>query len=143
MFQGIKALEIQTSRWERRGWTFQEEMLSTRILYFGHTMLFFECRHFKRSEIDDCRYLELRLPLKGEPWRTDISVPYDLWESAVQHFSDRQFTYPLDTFPAISSLARSLGEPSKDRYIAALWRGALFRELLWTTEPRAEWQLFV
>ena len=46
------------SRWDGRGWTYQEDTLSTRSLYFGQSRLFYRCRHWFRSELDDQRYLD-------------------------------------------------------------------------------------
>ncbi|KAK5653484.1 hypothetical protein OQA88_8970 [Cercophora sp. LCS_1] len=38
------AAELDASRWNTRGWTFQERMLSRRIVYFGRHQLYWECQ---------------------------------------------------------------------------------------------------
>jgi hypothetical protein len=106
-------------------------------------MLSYECQHWKRSEIDDDRYPQVRASFKTEAWQSDKLAPYERWESLVGSFSGRQFTYAEDMFPAISSLAQGFTESSKDEYIAGLWRGDLFRGLLWWVSPEAKWESFL
>jgi hypothetical protein len=113
-FFGLESMELSSSTWSKRGWTFQEDTLSTRILYFGQTMMFYECEHWERLEFDDRRHLQLRSTFKTESWQHHLSVPYETWETAVSLFSGRKFTYPEDKFPAISALAEGFAEASKD-----------------------------
>jgi hypothetical protein len=37
-------LEIRTSHWNTRGWTYQEALLSRRRLVFTDTQIYFQCR---------------------------------------------------------------------------------------------------
>jgi hypothetical protein len=55
--------DIESSLWNRRGWTCQERKLSTRMLHFCKDKLYFECRTCLKSE-------------ENEP--TD-SRPFHLW----------------------------------------------------------------
>lgn len=50
--------EIWASPWGKRGWTFQEQHLSRRILYFGHHQLYWECHTQGLSEdgVDEYRF---------------------------------------------------------------------------------------
>ncbi|KAE9377360.1 HET-domain-containing protein [Stipitochalara longipes BDJ] len=43
-------LALETSRWETRGWTFQERLLSRRCLYFADRYVYFQCSHHVLSE---------------------------------------------------------------------------------------------
>jgi hypothetical protein len=143
-FPDLEFLENYNSTWSKRGWTFQEQGMSTRIVYFGQTMLFYECYHWKRSDIDDDRYPHARLSFKIEASQSDTSAPYKRWEEFMRSFSVRQqFTYAEDKLPAISSLAQGIAEASKDEYIAGLWRRDLFRGLLWWVRPEARWESFL
>jgi hypothetical protein len=142
-FFGLESIELSSSTWSKRGWTFQEDTLSTRILYFGQTMMFYECEHWERLEFDDRRHFQSRSTFKTESWQHHHLVPYETWETAVSLFSGRKFTYPEDKFPAISALAEGFAEASKDEYIAGLWRGALLRGLLWHVTPQTEWENFL
>ena len=44
--------ETQASAWATRGWTFQESMLSPRLLFFGKHQLYWECQTTATSEDD-------------------------------------------------------------------------------------------
>jgi len=43
-------LALETSRWDTRGWTFQERLLSQRCLYFADRYVYFQCGHQVLSE---------------------------------------------------------------------------------------------
>ena len=45
--------DIREGRWVTRGWTFQEERLARRVLMFGETKFFLDCRSMERSEDTD------------------------------------------------------------------------------------------
>jgi hypothetical protein len=142
-FFGLKSMELSSSTWSKRGWTFQEDTLSTRIVYFRQTMMFYECGSWERLEFDDRRHLQYRSTFKTESWQHHLLVPYERWEAAVSLFSGQKFTYPEDMLPAISALAEGFAEVSEDEYIAGLWRGAVLRGLLWHVTPQTEWENFL
>jgi hypothetical protein len=43
-------LEMSTSRWVTRAWTFQERLLSRRVIYFGRQQITWECRKHRENE---------------------------------------------------------------------------------------------
>ncbi|KAH8743461.1 heterokaryon incompatibility protein-domain-containing protein [Hyaloscypha finlandica] len=43
-------LALETSRWDTRGWTFQERLLSRRCLYFADRYVYFQCSRHVLSE---------------------------------------------------------------------------------------------
>jgi len=47
---GDFATDVQRSKYNQRGWTFQERFLSRRVLYFCNTMLRYECQELECSE---------------------------------------------------------------------------------------------
>ena len=52
---------VDQTAWNTRGWTFQERLLSRRLLHFTSAMLFWECRAIDSSEVDaDKRQLSHR-----------------------------------------------------------------------------------
>ena len=48
--QGSWASNIETARWNTRGWTLQERLLSKRVLHFAERKMFWECRSTDASE---------------------------------------------------------------------------------------------
>ncbi|KAF7522104.1 hypothetical protein G7054_g12251 [Neopestalotiopsis clavispora] len=125
--------DIENNRWNTRGWTFQEKLLATRILYFGNTGLHFACSTRLCSEFSDFDEKPRSLVLDAILKIQDSKSIYHSWYSHVaQKFSARQLTYIGDTLPALSGLARRFAEATNDRYLAGLWRKDLVHGLLWT-----------
>ncbi|KAH0559419.1 hypothetical protein GP486_004066 [Trichoglossum hirsutum] len=131
---------ISTSKWRRRGWVFQEQILSTRILYFTNDILYFECLSTQKVE-DDVYGLP---PALVTPWFRDAKIQkrrlrsgptgvdaYPYWYSVVEEYAEREFSFPEDKLPAISGLAQKMARTIDDRYLAGLWKGDLHRGLLW------------
>ncbi|KAM0323996.1 hypothetical protein ACHAPQ_008501, partial [Fusarium lateritium] len=83
----LSDLLAQTT-WARRGWTFQEDVLSRCCLYFTATEVFYSCRH---------HLLESRLPYSGEyvgfgygrfnEWRESYVLETRNLKTAYQHTS--------------------------------------------------------
>ncbi len=48
--QGSWSSNIETTRWNTRGWTFQERLLSKRLLHFTERKVFWECRATEASK---------------------------------------------------------------------------------------------
>ncbi|KAH6668238.1 heterokaryon incompatibility protein-domain-containing protein [Halenospora varia] len=118
-----------------RGWTFQERLLSPRVLHFGIAEMFFEC---KESYLCECRrkmntnnlpyvYAEAGLTLKG----MDITEQ-DSWRKVCEYFSRMKLTFPdKDTLPALAGLARLYSQVKEGRYIAGVWETDLLPSLAW------------
>jgi hypothetical protein len=124
--------DIANNRWSTRGWTFQEKLLATRILYFGNTGLHFACSARLCSEFcgleEQPRDLVLDAMLK---LRDPKDICRSWYQDVAQRFSARQLTYIRDTLPALSGLARRFAEATGDRYLAGLWESDLVHGLLW------------
>ena len=141
-YPGLEFSERVNSRWDGRGWTYQEDTLSTRSLYFGQSRLFYRCRHFSRSELDDQRYFDPKPSAEFCSYQGGWLTQLSLWETIVSEFLGRHFTFPTDRLPAISGIAQSLTGVNGDDYVVGLWRGELLRGLLWHADPNSEWQDF-
>jgi hypothetical protein len=132
--------EKHFSYWTRRGWTFQEEYLSTRLLYFGNSKVHFACCSSEWSEGDKAinrgrfagsenNIFDLLESYRGG--KTTSDAVYIMWTEKASHYSSRILTYPTDKLPAIAGVARFVAEAVNDQYIAGLWRKDLTRGLLW------------
>ena len=62
--QGSWMDNIETARWNTRGWTFQERLLSKRVLHFTARKIFWECRVTEASEENE----PPRDPRYRTPW---------------------------------------------------------------------------
>ncbi|KUI58934.1 hypothetical protein VP1G_10999 [Cytospora mali] len=121
----------ETSPWMRRGWTFQEWLLSPRVLHCGDMVVWdcfeaaqYEDRANDRNDLYACwdfvpyvqsalakrvfgRLRRLQIP------RLEASVECctrfarlnQLWSELVEEFTSRQFTLPKDKLPALAGFA--------------------------------------
>ncbi|KAL9000246.1 MAG: hypothetical protein Q9169_001148 [Polycauliona sp. 2 TL-2023] len=134
---------VEKTAWNTRGWTFQERLLSRRLLHFTSSILFWECRGTDRSEIN-----ARERPLTSRPrWILSgpedeqavvdplysIDTAYHRWYIILRGFTGRKFTYTTDLLPAASGLATIFRElfAAEDDYIAGLWSGDFPQGLLW------------
>lgn len=94
-----------------RGWTFQEEKLSRRILYCTNSGMLFRCRVLDGnvSWWDDS--LDTReMPHEASaPSRKAEAI--SRWTSLVEAYSKRDFTYPSDALRAFAGISEALKRP--------------------------------
>ena len=117
-----------TGRCRTRGWTLQERLASTRILYFMERELVWECQELIRCERLgtllftlpelDCARFKRFLPHSVVQQDSNVNVKQDpkvvkaivrsstvRWCEAISEYTKRSLTYPTDKLPAISGLA--------------------------------------
>jgi len=138
--------------WASRAWTFQEDIMSTRVLYFSDATSFFRCQTERRLEHSTAVYSNVYgwhdMISKGNPLTTTErnSGHYTLWRALVNEYARRSLTVGNDKFPAMSSLARSFANAIGDdgEYFAGLWKGDLVRGMLWASthdvSPPSAWR---
>lgn len=83
---------IQCSSWDRRGWTFQERLLSRRCLIFAENLAYFQCRSTVMS-----------LDCTGSPLRTLGELKkraFWFYMKCVGLYTGRQLTKPRDILMA-------------------------------------------
>ncbi|KAI4137580.1 MAG: hypothetical protein LQ341_005090 [Variospora aurantia] len=142
---------IDKSVWNTRAWTYQERLLSIRILHFASDRLFWECRTMEGSEENEppreSAYHTPWMATKAEarhslvyPDEAGFDNRYERWYRLVSRYSQRELSYESDVFPALSGLADAFHKvyTDQDRYIAGLWQADIFRGLLWMTKDSSE-----
>lgn len=124
-----------------RGWVFQERILTTRMLHFGHEQIFFECEQTPLvtesspktgmySSYNDWEpYMFSLLHNDGLSARHQDSN----WNNILESYTPLQFSNPdQDKLTAIGGVAAHISTASdKGDYIAGLWREELPFDLLW------------
>ncbi|KAK0724525.1 heterokaryon incompatibility protein-domain-containing protein [Lasiosphaeris hirsuta] len=110
---------------DRRGWTYQEELLSTRYIRFTASDIQWRCRveaNCLCRQPADC-------PEPGlSSGQTPVALPSTRWQGIVENFNRRQFTADIDKLPAFSGLARKLATELKvagideNSYAAGVWK---------------------
>jgi hypothetical protein len=129
---------------ERRGWTFQEYLLSPRILDFGAYQTTYKCLKFEVRASDHQR-LDYGKPAENlNAFRSEFhalhandrldddetTVSHN-WRTAVELFTSREVTVPRDRLLAISGIALVQGRHDRRTYLAGLWREHLNTQLRW------------
>lgn len=137
--------DLDCSTWNRRGWVFQERILSPRLLYFGARMIhfqhgdhvtsedgssmdgdFFDPSFFGSRNCPTDLLQQLKVIQNQGPFITD------LWYRMITAISPSNFTDRRDIFPALAGMARRVHESTNHRYLAGLWEEDLRCGLLWT-----------
>ncbi|KAJ4011024.1 hypothetical protein NW752_007439 [Fusarium irregulare] len=134
-----------------RGWVLQEQMLSTRILYFGSNQLVWECLCFAKTDSDPsgvilprmsgelgaysgtkCALQGLAHPMHAyDPEATEYQ-PFGIWQSLLTSYTERHLTKSSDRIPAFLAISKSLESAIGDMFIAGIWKGKrLLESLSW------------
>lgn len=146
-----------------RAWVFQERCLSRRILSFGSSGMYWECRHgfatehlpqgWGRTSLDigppskifDDATDELAQPEPSN--RSELDPCWTLlndswgsyenfhttWFTLVGAYSRCNLTFQNDRLPAMAGLAQRVQEETGFLYYAGLWQHTVLMDLLWTT----------
>jgi hypothetical protein len=124
----------------KRAWALQEQVLCSRILYYTHTELIFECRTMVR-----CECLPSPKPFPTVPGlisrlsaRTSRSKVYGLWHHLVSDYTARNLSRSEDKLPAISGIAHKFRAVTNGNYIAGLWWDNLADDMLWSSNLSLE-----
>ena len=132
----------------QRGWCFQEQILSPRILEFGTHQIRYLCTANRTEEVvpetDGWIINSETFAVHGTGRPLDLpanwaTLPVDgtefltMWNNIVMHYSHLSLSFSTDRLRAISAIARKLKQASSARYYAGLWAEHLPSQLLWET----------
>lgn len=124
--------QVAKSFLSRRGWVFQERILSRRVLHFVRHHIFFEDESGLKA--DDLG--GTRTPL-FQTWNHKLNIEasfsgFHYWYKLVEQYSSCSLTLHKDRLPAIASLAKDFSQRNKaGRYLFGLWENSLHLGLLW------------
>lgn len=130
-------IERRSSKWQSRGWTYQEDFMSLRKLYFGDTDIYFRC---SSQQTITCQSTATRSSkLDGESWplaerrgtTTIADGTKSGWYLSLNYFCTRDLTFKTDTFPAISAIAKMYCNGVPEDYQCGLWISDLHNGVLW------------
>ncbi|RYP49235.1 hypothetical protein DL768_005009 [Monosporascus sp. mg162] len=130
-----------------RGWTFQESVLSLRLLHYGKQQIYWQCRQGYQAADGvppGIRYPESsHYPVFSTLLSSDRGAIPDSFDvnhllmdyyDMVVSFSYRKFTYDSDKLPALSGLVQRIHKVLGGEYLAGLWSADFNRGLLWYRE---------
>ncbi|CAG8959423.1 hypothetical protein HYFRA_00001321 [Hymenoscyphus fraxineus] len=119
---------FSNSALSKRGWAFQERLLSPRTLHFADSQLFWECN----THIS-CESFPEGIPedLKNRYDSINKGKLSDCWDNVVSAYTRLQFSFPRDFLVALSGVIRYLEEQRQDKCIAGIWQNSAENDLLW------------
>jgi Heterokaryon incompatibility protein (HET) len=146
-----------SSRYDTRGWTYQEETLSPRRLYIYHTHASFECCTSKYFDVIDreeevnhrwyssassvVAHLQHRHATKesGGPLEFDAEH-YRLYLDTVRGFSSRNLTLQSDRLNAFSGMIKVLEKLFETPFCNGLPERFIDVALLWSSHPKGDYK---
>lgn len=139
-----------SSRWDlsgenplrKRGWCFQEHVISERILHFGSEEMLFQCRNGFQCECNSApeqffNWSPSFVNKKG-PWSID-NINNE-WMDMASRYSGSKVTVPSDRLPALSGIATLFQQKTGYTYLAGHWMDSgLISSLAWRSRshPRS------
>ncbi|KAF2856645.1 HET-domain-containing protein [Plenodomus tracheiphilus IPT5] len=130
----------------RRGWAFQERILSARNLHFLQSQVAWECNttlyleegrgrqtnpaeHFAKHMFT--KFYHQQRDDGTNPTEIDIIRRIGAWNAVLQEMAVRDLTYRSDKLPAISGLASALQTHEMGEYLAGVWSYNPFLSMAW------------
>jgi hypothetical protein len=127
---------------DARAWTMQEQILSTRTVYFCSNMLSWSCLSSTAGHMHN----ECDVPGTTPEWSfmmDGTTLLESEWRVMVERYSQRSLSFPGDKLVAISALAEKFGQRFKTklgierpRYLAGMWEHELRGSLRWYLDPK-------
>jgi hypothetical protein len=129
----------------RRGWVFQERILSRRILHFTRNHVFFE-------DVSGVHAVDVGAsppPWTHQPWRDDKLVVQDVvatmadWYKLVERYNICALTFDRERLPAVAGIARFVASYDfAGEYLFGLWSKSLHQGLLWIAADNSPQEIF-
>lgn len=121
-----QSIRRDTSTWNGRAWTFQEWLLSPRVLHISQFTLW-DCLGGYANELNPRSMAKVRLQRDPEALgRNDFT-----WNTILAEYTSRGITNLSDKLPALAGIAKRYAEIRHKRYLAGLWPEDLPLALLW------------
>ncbi|KAI5860995.1 heterokaryon incompatibility protein-domain-containing protein [Durotheca rogersii] len=113
---------------ERRCWTYQEYLLSPRVLGFEPFDISWKC---KKTHTCECGRIRPGLTFASQAQGPDAGKAVWWWKEVISWYAARNLTYEHDKLPALSGLAQAYHQVTGDAYLAGLWKASLPSSLCW------------
>lgn len=132
--------DTKESHWGKRGWVFQEEILSIRRLVFGRFNVHFDCGGIQHTRGTGVPSKVFTPNISKSLAEEDPSVLYFNWSRTIfgpySGYDASTFSRVSDVLPALSGLARLFRNRLKSVYYAGHWERDLYKSLSWMGFPR-------
>jgi hypothetical protein len=136
---------LRISKYDSRGWTFQERLLAKRCLYFSSNWVYFNCRSTTLAELRQSRsfprgrFLNVRSTGSLNPLATITSARHDhdrveifkKYYSLVEMYQERILSNPADILNAFAGIMADFQQRNGTMFACGLPEYELDRALLW------------
>ncbi|KFA70604.1 hypothetical protein S40285_04681 [Stachybotrys chlorohalonatus IBT 40285] len=123
--------EFASEPLSQRAWALQERVLARRVVHYSSRQMYFECNGGMASE-DGCksdrRYCGIASLRRPQAAPDQVR---DTWHSVLWSYGSRKLSKATDKLPALSGIAKLVGNALGDEYIAGIWSGEIIRGLSW------------
>ncbi|KAK7943091.1 HET-domain-containing protein [Apiospora aurea] len=130
-------MDLEEAQWNSRGWTFQERILSRRLVHFTKDLIFIEC--WSGDWAEDNRVsggFYSRMPWLGgkNRYSEDPKAMLSSWYAIVESYSCRFLTKEEDKLHALAGVMERVQEITGFTNIAGLWREDFANGLSWVAQ---------
>ncbi|RYP56080.1 hypothetical protein DL771_012143 [Monosporascus sp. 5C6A] len=140
---------LESSQWNNRGWTYQEAMLSKRILLFTHRQLYYHCNlasfsedmHFvpgykrRKEGVADIEnhplYQASHMHSLRDRREFRLEQHWFSYGPLVEDFSPKQFSHESDVLKAIVGILRTMTDTRMEKYVCGVPTSIFEWALLW------------
>ncbi|KAF2802150.1 HET-domain-containing protein, partial [Mytilinidion resinicola] len=123
----------------RRCWTLQEQILSTRSLYFASHTLQWRCSQGERNLSDSLHVTRWRNSIQDMKYGVSYLYQsnFECWAKTVADYSHRSMVLSSDKLNAIAAIAQDFAPMLGPHYYAGIWEKSLLSQLLWFCDGNA------
>jgi hypothetical protein len=103
---------------DKRAWTLQEQILSTRTIFFTRAELQWACNGDLICECEEGTFMSASLRIswgKGEDF-------YKFWSHILKEYTSRKLSFRTDKLPALAGIASRIHEATGSTYLAGIWK---------------------
>ena len=143
-------LALELSKWDTRGWTYQERLLSRRCIYFSNHCVYFQCRSatFCEVEVEQSKVdwggeldppsnslfnIANRSSTSSEPSEDSKWEDFKKYKELVEMYTTRDLTVSSDILSAFSGILGWLGLSTEGLILQGLPTSSFGIALLWNS----------
>ncbi|KAJ3538980.1 hypothetical protein NM208_g5667 [Fusarium decemcellulare] len=131
------ARAVESSTWNTRGWTLQEEVLAKKRLYFSDSQAYWQCSDSYQSEGGGGETNAVTLSSRStneleQEVGDDPRQRFNVYRSLAMQYAGRTLTYPSDSLNAFVGILSALRDSFGWRFASALPEQRFDLALLWT-----------
>lgn len=131
---------VNNPTWNGREWTYQERILSRRLVFFTEGHMFFHCRHgtAREGNVESDPHVHHRLPITSAPAPIDAyklnlkeAINFNTYAQIVQEYSKRSLTHETDIENAFGGIKKIMSVLFSSEVVFGIPCSALDICLLW------------